>query len=72
MNDNFSKSNLLITFNYPNHANDIARIDIENEIRAEIFAIMAKYKAQDKVRGFVIADDDIITDKLKNENELEL
>lgn len=66
MNNDFTKSNLLISFNYPKRLNEVARIDIENDIKAELFAIMSRYKIHEKVNHFAIADDDVIAEKIKD------
>lgn len=63
-NDNSKKGNILVTYRFPDDTDVIADIDTELVIQKEISKLMHKLVSNGIISHFVIADDDIISEKL--------
>ena len=62
-NDN-KKGNALVTYRFPDNTDVLTDIDNELYIQQEIAKLMHELVSQGVVSHFVIADDDIISEKL--------
>ena len=63
-NNNSKKGNILVTYRFPDDTETIADIDKELIIPKEIAKLMHKLVSDGIISHFVIADDDIISEKL--------
>ena len=61
---NNKKGNILVTYRFPDDTETIADIDTELVIQKEIAKLMHKLVSDGIISHFVIADDDIISEKL--------
>ena len=70
---NNKKGNILVTYRFPDDKSIVTDIDNELIIQQEISKLMYKFVSDGIISHFVIADDDVISEKLtKNpENEME-
>lgn len=55
--------NMLITIGF--ETDDLKNVHTESKIRQEIAEVLAKYKASGDIYKWIIADDEIISEKLK-------
>lgn len=62
---NNKKSNVLVSFLFPNNTNLAEDVDTELLIQKEIAEVMRKLVSEKKVRSFIVADDSVISEKLK-------
>lgn len=58
------KSNILITLAFDDLSSE--SIDTEFAIRKEIVNILKKYHRDDKIRHFCVADNEVISERIKN------
>ena len=63
-NDNSKKGNILVTYRFPDDTETIADIDTELVIQKEIAKLMHKFVSDGIISHFVVADDDVISEKL--------
>ena len=70
---NNKKGNILVSYRFPDDTGVTTDIDNELIIQQEISKLMHKFVSDGIISHFVIADDDVISEKLtKNpENEME-
>lgn len=61
------KGNLLISYKFPDNTNIINDIDNEIIIQNEISKLLYKLKNKGLISNFVIADDELISEKLTQE-----
>lgn len=61
------KSYILVTIAFDDDSSDFRNIDTELNIQKNITNILQKYKRENKISHFVVADNDVISDKLKND-----
>ena len=61
---NNKKGNVLITYRFPNDTDEIKDIDNELVIQKEIAKLMHKFVSDGIISHFLIADDDVISEKL--------
>lgn len=73
VDNNNKKGNILVTYRFPDDKSIVTDIDNELIIQKEIAKLMHKFVSDGIISHFVIADDDVISEKLtKNpENEME-
>ena len=64
VDNNSKKGNILVTYRFPDDTETIADIDTELIIQKEIAKLMHKLVSNGVISHFVIADDDIISEKL--------
>ena len=60
------KRNILVTIAFDNDEDLAANVEAEYRIHAEIADLLFKHKEAGKISGFVIADDEVISEKLKS------
>ncbi len=60
------KRNILITLAFDDKASETNNIDTEQAIQRDIARILQKYHNERHIIHFVIADDEIISEKIKN------
>ena len=63
---NNKKANVLITFTFPNNSDFKNDVDSEILIQNVVAKIMHKFVKEGKISHFIIANDDIISEKLSN------
>lgn len=63
---NNKKANVLITFTFPDDSDFTDDVDTELLIQNEIAKIMHKFVKEGKISHFIIANDDVISEKLSN------
>lgn len=63
---NNKKANVLITFTFPDNSDFKDDVDTELLIQNEIAKIMHKFVKENKISHFIIANDDVISEKLSN------
>ena len=61
---NNKKGNVLVTYLFPNDTSIVTDIDNEFTIQREIATLMHRLVSDGIISHFVIADDDIISEKL--------
>ncbi len=61
------KSYILVTLAFDDDSNDFRNIDTELNIQKDITNLLAKYKRENKISHFVVADNDVVSDKLKKD-----
>lgn len=62
---NNKKGNVLVSFRFPDTSDVIADIENEFTIQNEIAKLMHKLVSDGVISHFTVADDDIISEKLK-------
>ena len=65
---NNKKGNILVTYSFPDDTETIADIDEELVIQKEIAKLMHNLVSDGIISHFVIADDEIISEKLSKYN----
>ena len=60
------KRNILITLAFDDKTSESHNIDTEHAIQRDITRILQKYHYERHINHFVIADDEIISAKIKN------
>ena len=58
--NNNKKGNVLVTYRFPNNADEITDIDNELIIQQQITKLMQKFISEGIISHFVVADDDVI------------
>ena len=61
---NNKKGNILVTYHFPDDTETISDIDTELVIQKEIAKLMHKFVSNGIISHFVVADDDVISEKL--------
>ena len=59
------KSYILVTIAFDDDSNEFRNIDTELDVQKDITNLLVKYKNENKISHFVVADNDVISDKLK-------
>lgn len=62
---NSKKGNVLVSFRFPDTTDVIADVDNELTIQHEIAKLMHKLVSDGIISHFTVADDDVISEKLK-------
>lgn len=57
------KSNILVTLAFDDKS--ITNIDTELQMQKDIIKLLEKYKKDGRISHYVVADDDVISDRLK-------
>lgn len=65
VNQTNTKSNVLVTYLFPNDMDEFEKIDNDLLIQKEIANLMMSLKERGIVSRFVVADNEVISDKLK-------
>ena len=60
------KRNILITLAFDDTTSEVSNIDTEQAIQRDIARILQKYHNEKHISHFIIADDEIISAKIKN------
>lgn len=63
------KGNILVTYRFPDDTSIVTDIDNEITVQHEIAKLMHKLVSDGLISHFVIADDDVISEKLIKEAE---
>lgn len=61
---NNKKGNVLVTYRFPNNTGVVTDIDNEIIIQHEIAKLMQRFVSDGIISHFVVADDDVISEKL--------
>lgn len=64
MTDNNKKGNILVTYFFPDNTDIFTDIDNEIIIQQEIAKVMHRLVSEGIISHFVVADDDVISEKL--------
>ena len=64
MTDNNKKGNILVTYLFPDNTDIFTDIDNEIIIQQEIAKVMHRLVSEGIISHFVVADDDVISEKL--------
>lgn len=64
VDNNNKKGNILVTYRFPDDTSIATDIDNELLIRQEIAKLMHKLVLNGNISHFIIADDDVISEKL--------
>lgn len=65
--DNMKKGNMLISYTFPNTTLSIKDIDNECQMKRELTELVQSWKLKGYIGHYAIADDECISDKVKNE-----
>ena len=60
------KRNILITLAFDDTTSEVSNIDTEQAIQRDIARILQNYHNEKHISHFIIADDEIISAKIKN------
>lgn len=67
-----NRGNILITYLYDDDLNDIEKINLDIELQNKLNKVVGDYINSKKIRRVLIADDELISDKLKSDADEKL
>lgn len=68
MNDD--KRNILVSITFPENSSLRNDVNTETSIKNSIIKTLQYYKTENKIEHFVVAEDEVISEKLKSINDI--